>query len=119
MKKTSRRKPEPSNEISFCGEAMGQVNKAEVVEALSKEQSLSIEEAGRIVETILYAMSDALSRGDSIQLRGLGTFHVKQYESYTGRNPKNGDRVSVKSKKSPVFKVGKELKKAVNSNRKR
>ena len=64
-------------------------------------------------------MSDALGRGESIELRGFGTFRIKQYGTYTARNPRTQEKVPVKPKKLPVFTVGKELKEAVNENRKR
>lgn len=96
---------------------MGQVNKTELVEAVSVECNLSVRETRKILETILKTMSDAMSRGESIELRGLGTFKVKQYGSYTGRNPKTGEAVSIKPKKLPFFTVGRELKNAVNNSR--
>ena len=96
---------------------MEKTTKAELIIALSEEQNLSSRTAKGIIDTILTSMSDALGRGESIELRGFGTFKIKQYSSYTGRNPKNGKIVPVKPKKLPVFTVGKELKKAVNENR--
>jgi len=55
-------------------------------------------------------MTDALQSGDRIEIRGFGSFVVKEYEAYTGRNPKTGETVQVKAKKLPFFKVGKDLK---------
>ena len=77
------------------------------------------EKHGDIVATILDTMSDALGRGESIELRGFGTFKIKQYKPYTARNPRTLEKVSVKPKKLPVFTVGKALKEAVNANQKR
>ncbi len=96
---------------------MDKTTKSEIIESLAFECGISIRETWDIVTTILDTMSDALGRGESIELRGFGTFHVKQYGSYRGRNPKNGEIVTVKPKKLPVFTVGKELKEAVNANR--
>jgi len=73
----------------------------------------SPEYASALVETILDSMTKALVTGDNIELRGFGSFTVRQYESYTGRNPKTGKEVEVKPKKLPFFKVGKDLKEAV------
>jgi integration host factor subunit beta len=59
-------------------------------------------------------MSEALARGDRVEIRGLCSFYVKEYKSYKGRNPKTGESVQVASKKLPFFKCGKELKKRVD-----
>ena len=96
---------------------MGRTTKGDLIGALSEELDLSVKDAFTIVDTILTSLSDSLGRGESIQLRGFGTFHIKQHGSYKGRNPKTGQVVTVKPKKLPVFTVGKELKEAVNKNR--
>jgi integration host factor subunit beta len=96
---------------------MKQMNKSKLVEALSNEGYLSIKEASGVIDTILDTMSDALSRGESIEIRGFGSFSVKQYGSYEGRNPKTGEIVNVKPKKLPVFKVGRQLRIAVDQGR--
>ena len=59
-------------------------------------------------------MADALARGDRVEIRGLCSFSVKKYKSYIGRNPKTGEEVTIKTKKLPFFKAGKELKLRVN-----
>ena len=96
---------------------MDKTTKSEIIESLADECGISIRDTWDIVETILDTMSDALGRGESIELRGFGTFKIKQYGSYTARNPRTQERVPVKPKKLPVFTVGKELKEAVNANR--
>ena len=96
---------------------MGKTTKANLVEALSEECSIPVRETWKIVDTMLKSMSDALSRGESIELRGFGTFKIKQYGTYQGMNPRTGERVKVKAKKLPVFRVGKHLQRAVNENR--
>lgn len=63
-------------------------------------------------------MSDALVEGDSIEIRGFGSFTVKQYGAYTGRNPKSGEKISVAPKKLPFFKVGKDLRERVDAEAK-
>src|SRR5210317_1753652 len=98
---------------------MGKTTKSEIIEALSDECNISVRETWNIVGTILDTMSDALGRGESIELRGFGTFKIKQYGTYTARNPRTQEKVPVKPKKLPVFTVGKELKESVNANRKR
>jgi len=91
------------------------MNKSELIEALAEETKLPLRDASSITNTILDAMSEALANGDSIEIRGFGSFVVKEYGSYYGRNPKTGERIKVKPKKLPFFKVGKELKELVNS----
>ena len=90
------------------------MNKSELIEALTEETKLPLRDASAIANTILDAMSDALANGDSIEIRGFGSFVVKQYGAYYGRNPKTGDKIKVRPKKLPFFKVGKELKELVN-----
>ncbi|MDH4318663.1 MAG: integration host factor subunit beta [Desulfobulbaceae bacterium] len=93
------------------------MNKSELIEALAEDIKVPIREAASITNTIIDAMSDALSREESIEIRGFGSFVVKEYESYTGRNPKTGEKIKVAPKKLPFFKVGKDLREQVNENR--
>ena len=90
------------------------MNKSQLIEALAQEINLPLREASPITNTILDTMVDALAAGDSIEIRGFGSFVVKDYESYMGRNPKTGESIQVPPKKLPFFKVGKELKENVN-----
>jgi integration host factor subunit beta len=92
----------------------GEMNKSQVIEALAQEINLPLREASPITDTILDTMVEALAAGDSIEIRGFGSFVVKEYDSYTGRNPKTGDSIKVPPKKLPFFKVGKDLKEKVN-----
>jgi integration host factor subunit beta len=94
------------------------MNKSDLTEALSTELNLPLETTKSIISTILDSMTDALVNGGNIELRGFGSFTVRHYDSYTGRNPKTKKEVLVKSKKLPFFKVGKELKEAVDVGRK-
>ena len=94
------------------------MNKSELTEALSKELNLSINETTGIVRTILDSMTSALANGENIEIRGFGSFTIKHYKSYTGRNPKTGVETVVKAKKLPFFKVGKDLKEAVDAGKK-
>ncbi len=70
----------------------------------------------RIVTTIFDEISDALSRGDRVELRGFGAFSVKQREARIGRNPRTGDSVSVDGKFVPFFKTGKQLRERLNTS---
>jgi integration host factor subunit beta len=89
------------------------MNKSELIEALAAKKGVTYKKAEEIINTIFEAMTNALLAGNRIEIRGFGSFVVKEYQSYTGRNPKTGDSISVKSKKLPFFKVGKELKEKV------
>ena len=93
------------------------MNKSELIEALAQDQGLPTKTAASIVNTILDTMIETLVRGDNIELRGFGSFTVREYETYTGRNPKTGAPISVKPKKLPFFKVGKELRESIDANR--
>ncbi len=91
------------------------MNKSELIEALADKINMPIREAGSITNTLIDTMTEALAKGDSIEIRGFGSFVVKEYESYTGRNPKTGQKIKVSPKKLPFFKVGKELRERVNN----
>jgi integration host factor subunit beta len=59
-------------------------------------------------------MEDSLKKGERIEIRGFGSFEIRHYKAYEGRNPRTGDPVGVQPKRLPFFKVGKELKERVN-----
>ncbi len=90
------------------------MNKSQLIEALAQEMNLPVREATPITNTILDSMVAALAKGDNIEIRGFGSFVIKKYDSYFGRNPKTGDKIKVPAKKLPFFKVGKELREKVN-----
>lgn len=94
------------------------MNKSELIEAFSNEIKVPARTASGIVDTILDLMTDTLIRGENIELRGFGSFTIKKYESYEGRNPKTGAVTIVKPKKLPFFKPGKDLRESVNEARK-
>jgi integration host factor subunit beta len=90
------------------------MNKLKLIDALKKECQVSKKEAAAVVDLFFGSMSEALARGDRVEIRGLCSFYVKEYESYKGRNPKTGESVQVGSKKLPFFKSGKKLKERVD-----
>ncbi|MCJ7684643.1 MAG: integration host factor subunit beta [Desulfobacteraceae bacterium] len=90
------------------------MNKSQLIESLAKEESLPIRKAEEVVNTVFGEMEAALIRGERVEIRGLGSFKVKKYDGYKGRNPKTGEMIKVDSKKLPFFKVGKELKERVD-----
>jgi integration host factor subunit beta len=91
--------------------------KAALIEAVALQVKLPIGRAEAIVNQIFEIMSVALIRGDGIELRGFGTFTIREYTAYQGRNPRSGESVQVKAKRLPFFKVGKELRAKVNESR--
>jgi integration host factor subunit beta len=90
------------------------MNKANLIEELSKKEDLTEKQAAEIVNLVFDGFTETLKKGGRIEIRGFGSFSVREYKSYTGRNPKTGKIVEVKPKRSPFFKVGKELKKKVD-----
>jgi integration host factor subunit beta len=86
------------------------MSKVDLIQGLKDLNNLSRSEAEQIVTLFFDKMSDALAKGDRVEIRGLCSFFVKEYRSYTGRNPKTGEKVKIKPKKLPFFKVGKGLK---------
>lgn len=90
------------------------MNKSELIQALAKESDLPLRKSEEIVNMVFDTMSVALVDGDRIEIRGFGSFTVKEYKGYTGRNPKTGQKISVENKRLPFFKAGKELKDKVN-----
>ena len=90
------------------------MNRVDLIQALKDSNSLSRSEAEKIVSLFFDQMANALAKGDRVEIRGLCSFFVKEYGGYTGRNPKTGEKVKIKSKKLPFFKAGKELKDRVD-----
>jgi integration host factor subunit beta len=92
----------------------GYMNKLELISALKNEANISKAEAAKVVQIFFDSMSEAMARGERVEIRGLCSFFVKEYKSYVGRNPKTGEKVTIKPKKLPFFKSGKELKERVD-----
>ncbi len=90
------------------------MNKSQLIEALAKAENLALKKAEEVVNTVFGGMEDALVKGDRVEIRGFGSFKIKRYKGYQGRNPKTGEVIHVSDKKLPFFKVGKELKERVD-----
>ena len=90
------------------------MKKLELIQALKDATDLSKPESAAVVDIFFNEMGAALAKGDRVEIRGLCSFFVKEYDGYIGRNPKTGERVKIKPKKLPFFKAGKELKKRVD-----
>ena len=95
------------------------MTKSELIEAIAAKAGIPKARAELLVNGVFDAMGEALARGEGIELRGFGSFTVRTYEAYEGRNPKTGEPVHVKAKKLPFFKVSKELKERVDAGRER
>jgi len=88
--------------------------KSDLISVLVQRRNITQKQAEMAVETIFEAMKNALCKGENIEIRGLGAFHVKHYEGYQGRNPKTGEIIPVKPKRGILFRTGKELRDRVN-----
>jgi integration host factor subunit beta len=93
------------------------VTKSELIEVVAQEANLTKGRAELVINTIFESMVEALQRSEGIEIRGFGSFTVRQYKSYEGRNPRTGDAVHVSPKRLPFFKVGKDLRLRVNGQR--
>jgi len=90
------------------------MNKLELISALKTKANISKAEAANVIQIFFDNMSKAMAKGERVEIRGLCSFFVKNYKSYTGRNPKSGEKVTIKPKRLPFFKAGKELKERVD-----
>src|ERR1700738_4651236 len=88
--------------------------KSDLINILVAKRGITQKQAEATIETIFESMKDALCRGENIEIRGLGAFHVKNYQGYQGRNPKTGEVIPVKPKRGLLFRTGKELRDRVN-----
>ncbi len=91
------------------------MNRSELIKALADDADISLEDAASVVGIFFDSVKNALLNGDRVEIRGFGSFKIKDYASYAGRNPRTGESVDVTSKKLPFFRAGKELKEFVNS----
>ena len=86
------------------------MNARDLAMKLAERENLTQREADAAVKLIFRLFTDAMKKGDRIEIRGFGSFVIRDYRTYVGRNPKTGERVEIKPKRLPYFKVGKELK---------
>jgi integration host factor subunit beta len=91
------------------------MTKSDLIEHLCLVEKLPKGRAELLVNTIFDCLEQSLRRGERIEIRGFGSFEIRHYRSYQGRNPRTGSTVAVKPKRLPFFKVGKELKERVNA----
>jgi integration host factor subunit beta len=93
------------------------MTKSDLIDVLCEMQKLPKGRAEQLVHIIFDALEAALKKGERIEIRGFGSFELRSYRGYDGRNPRTGSAVSVRPKRLPFFKVGKELKERVNAGR--
>jgi integration host factor subunit beta len=90
------------------------MTKAELVEEVSEKTGLPKKQAEIVVNTVFESIVETLKTGEKIELRGFGSFRIRQRDSRMGRNPKTGEKVDVPAKRIPYFKPGKELRELLN-----
>ncbi len=89
------------------------MNKSELIEAIAETADLTKADAGRALDAVLEAITDALKNDKTVSLVGFGTFGVKERKERQGRNPQTGDTITIRAAKIPSFKAGKALKDAL------
>lgn len=93
------------------------MTKSELIEAvIAKVQNFSRKDVEIIIDTLFQSMTDSLAQGDKVEIRGFGSFKIKDRDGRQGRNPKSGEGIFIESKKVPFFKAGKEIRERVNKN---
>lgn len=92
-----------------------EMTKADLIRVVSVKNDLAFPDAELAVNTFFNVMSKGLKEGRRVELRGFGTFQMREYDGYMGRNPRTGEPVSVPPKRLPFFRVGKDLREALNS----
>jgi len=93
------------------------MNKSELIEELSMRMALHPKKAESMVNTILNSMVKAMKDNRRVEIRGFGSFVMRDYKPYIGRNPKSGEKIQVKEKTLPFFKSGKDMRDRVNESR--
>jgi DNA-binding protein HU-beta len=95
------------------------MNKTELIDAMATKTGLAKKDAGAALDAFISAVSEALKKGDRVQLIGFGTFETAKRAARTGRNPQTGKEMKIKASKTPKFKPGKALKDLVNGVKKK
>ena len=90
------------------------MKKSDIIAYVAEKEELPVSVAHAVVNLIFLSMAERLMEGGRIELRGFGSFRVRRYESYVGRNPKTGESVAVPQKRLAMFKMGKELVETMN-----
>jgi integration host factor subunit beta len=91
------------------------MNLSDLIAKLAEKENMTHRDAEAAVKLIFRLFTDVMKKGDRIEIRGFGSFDIREYKTYVGRNPKAGMKIEVKPKSSTYFKVGKELRQRINS----
>ena len=91
------------------------MNRSDLAKQLSTKSNVTKKRANDVVNLVFDSLTDALMDDGRIEIRGFGSFMVREYDSYTGRNPRTGHNIEVSPKRMPFFKVGKDLKERINN----
>lgn len=94
---------------------MDTMTKSKLIELVAQRSNITKTKAELVVNCVFDTMTQSLERGDGIEIRGFGSFNIKDYGEYSGHNPRTKEVISVDNKRLPRFKVGKELKEQVNA----
>ena len=90
------------------------MNRSQLIRRLAEHRRLPVKNTASVVNVVFDSIGESLGNGNRVEIRGFGSFKVKDYRSYQGRNPKTGEVIQVGEKKLPFLKVGREVKKRVN-----
>ncbi len=101
---------------SFFSPGSLKMTKAELVEKVSDKIHLTKKQTELVVNTVFQSITDSLSDGKKVELRGFGSFRIRERNARVGRNPKSGAQVDVPAKRVPFFKAGKDLRELVDKN---
>lgn len=94
------------------------MTKSELIEAVAaKVTNFSRKDVEIIVETLFESMASSLAQGDKVEIRGFGSFKIKERDGRQGRNPKSGENIYIDAKKVPFFKAGKEIRERINEDK--
>ncbi len=93
------------------------MTKSELIEAVSaRVKSFSKKDVEVIVDSLFKSMAESLARGEKVEIRGFGSFKIKEREGRQGRNPKSGENIFIEPKRVPFFKAGKEIRERINKS---
>jgi DNA-binding protein HU-beta len=94
------------------------MTKTDLIEKVAEKSNLTKKDTGKAIDSVISVMTQALSKGEKVQLVGFGSFEVRKREARKGRNPQTGAEIKISARKVPVFKAGKALKDAVAASKK-
>jgi integration host factor subunit beta len=95
------------------------MTKSDLIEHVAELNKVSKGRAEALINAVFDCLADALRRDERVEIRGLGSFEIRRYGAYKGRNPRTGDSVAVQPKRLPFFKAGKDLKDLINAKLRR